>query len=89
MKGPVRIVLRRPDGRHIAFRYTNCTAVLHVVPVNDGTVYVIGEPEGASYEWAFATPEGVASHSDVGYGFAEIALRDGLIAALGLPDAAM
>ena len=86
MKGAIQIVVSRPDGRRIGFRYTNCTAVLHVVPVNAGTVYVIGEPEGASYEWAFVTPEGLASHSDVGYGFAEFALRDGLIAALGLPD---
>lgn len=87
MRAALRLVLRRVDGHLIAFRYTNCTAVLYAVPASNGTVYVIGEPETASYEWAFVTPGGVASHSDVGYGCAEVALRDGLIAALGLPEA--
>jgi hypothetical protein len=68
-------------------QYSEPVSVLHEIKM-DGfvTLLVVGHPDMGSYEWVLArgdvTPD---KHSDAGYGCADIALRDGLIAYHGLP----
>ena len=71
-----------------AMRYTAPRLVIHSIPVGMlDHVDVVGDPEMASYEWVFLRDHQVSTFSDVGYGSPEAALRDGLIAYLGLPEA--
>ena len=49
------------------------------------SVQVVGNGENGAYEWAIFKSEILERHSNRGYGSAEVALRDGLIACLGLP----
>jgi hypothetical protein len=69
----------------LRFKYTGAC---HAVKTVDGRVGVVGDPENAAYEWFEVSGDRVLNHSDCAYGSPEIALRDGLIAALGLPDPA-
>lgn len=80
-----------PAGLRRLFKWTDPTVVLHVVPIGvDSQVLVIGEPENGAYEWAVSscTDGRITQRSDDGYGSPEVALRDGLIAVLGLPSPA-
>lgn len=52
------------------------------VPYSEDMIEVYGEPDWAAYEWRIVNPAGLTirdTKSD-GYGSAEIALRDALIA---------
>jgi hypothetical protein len=63
----------------------NVVQIEHVGPST--RLYVFGDPENATYEWAIVDAHGnVQSYSNKGYGDSTIALRDGLIEALGLPE---
>lgn len=86
---------RAEDGKYagppLKLRYTDATrlTVLYLIEMSDGySVEVVGNPEDGSYEWVLFR-EGKLEHSDCGYGDSDIALRDGLIAMHGLPDAAV
>lgn len=82
-------VLRLASGRRVVFRYTSYEAVVLEVSTGGsftGAVLVVGDPDNAAYEWVHIEAEGVVAHSDAGYGMPAVALRDGLIAALGLPE---
>lgn len=71
----------------LIFKYTGaCHAVKTVSVGLDGRVGVVGDPDNAAYEWVVVSADSVLNHSNCAYGSPEIALRDGLIAALGLPD---
>jgi hypothetical protein len=72
--------------RHLRFRYTDdCQPILSIgIGVSD-LVAIVGDPENAAYEWAILTPDGVREYSDCGYGSSDVALRDGLMAYLGMP----
>lgn len=75
--------------KRIRFSYTPNEGLrtFHTIGVgSQDTVEVVGDGDNASYEWVIRTPSGVAQHSDCGYGMPEVALRDGLIAYLGLPS---
>lgn len=70
------------------FRFITETTVVHSIPVGttDDVVQVVGEPENGVYEWVINDQDNdTRRFSDVGYGSPAVALRDGLIAALGLP----
>ncbi len=70
------------------FRYTANRQMIHSIPAGmDDHVEVVGDPENGAYEWVIRTADGVREHSDVAYGSPGLALRDGLIAYFGLPDA--
>lgn len=75
--------------RQVRFEFTlNCGTYYSIdVGFND-TVEVIGDRSNASYEWWILRKGLVIHHSDCGYGTPESALRDGLIAFLGLPSEA-
>lgn len=65
--------------------YSVVVAELHRVSVDMGVfVAVVGDPDNACYEWTIERGGQVLAHSNVGYGGADIALRDGLIAYHGL-----
>ena len=71
----------------ICFRYTSNVSTLYDIRCDaHNTVLVLGDPESAAYEWVIMRGGNVATHSDVAYGSAEIALRDGLIELLGPPQ---
>lgn len=71
-------------------QYSEPVKILHELGM-DGfvTLLVVGHPDMGSYEWVLARRVGgsIDKHSDSGYGCADIALRDGLIAYHGLPSA--
>ena len=68
------------------FRYTDNKKDLYSIEVDTGQyVEVVGDPDNASYEWIIRSQECVTEYSDDGYGMPEVALRDGLIAYLGMP----
>jgi len=70
----------------LRFTYTGaCHAVNAVGVFIDDRVGVVGDPDNAAYEWVVVSADRVIQHSDCAYGSPEIALRDGLIAHLGLP----
>lgn len=75
--------------RQPTFKYTDNVKTVHSIACGPVTfVEVVGDPDYATYEWVIRSEKsGVVRHSDDGYGFAEAALRDGLIAHLGLPNA--
>lgn len=61
----------------------NSTIIYSVrVPYGDDTIEVYGEPDMGWYEWRVVTPTSavVRDTKNQGYGSAEIALRDALIA---------
>jgi len=69
------------------FKYTQNMETVFTIPVGtDDHVEVIGDQDMGTYEWVIRTPSGITQHSDSGYGIREVALRDGLIAYLGMPD---
>lgn len=75
-----------------SLQYTEPECVLHELDLGDGFIIrVIGDPGNGCYEWLIERPEqSIRQHlefSDCGYGQSEIALRDGLIAYFGLPNA--
>ncbi|WP_334043645.1 hypothetical protein [Burkholderia ambifaria] len=73
----------------LRFKFTGACHTVKTISVGlDGRVGVVGDPENAAYEWVVVSANSVKEHSDCAYGSPEIALRDGLIAALGLPDRA-
>jgi hypothetical protein len=77
----------RYAGPRLQLYYTNADdlVVIHHLPMSCGySVSVVGNPGWASYEWVIER-SGKVEHSDCGYGDADIALRDGLIAMHGLP----
>lgn len=84
---PVPAALRtRLDG----LKYTPAISILRELNAVGGgplDVLVIGSPADGSYEWVITRGAGQVAtvHSDDGYGTADHALRDGLIAALGVP----
>lgn len=62
------------------FKYTHVTATYHCIEVDAGTfVEVVGDGPNARYEWQIRRAGRIEAHSDLGYGCAEIALRDGLV----------
>jgi hypothetical protein len=68
-------------------RYTAAEHVMHELPHLYGgplTALVVGD-DGA-YEWVLLRDRDVLAHSDDGYGSPDVALRDVLIAALGMPQ---
>lgn len=68
------------------FNYTAAKVTLYSIPVGMNTsVEVVGDPDNCSYEWIHRTDNRIDRHSDDGYGMAQVALRDGLIAYLGMP----
>lgn len=72
-------------------KYTPAISILrelHGVGGGPLNVLVIGSLADVSYEWVLTrgADQVVATHSDDGYASADVALRDGLIAALGVPD---
>lgn len=65
----------------LRLRYTEPKEILRELDVDDGVrILVIGDGSSGAYEWAIERGLHVDQHSDVGYGHADIALRDGLIA---------
>ena len=67
-------------------RYGSTVSILRALDVDeDVRILVIGDGANGSYDWAIERHGGVDTHSDCGYGVADIALRDGLIAYYGLP----
>lgn len=69
------------------FKYTENRATLlsiHCSMVD--SVDVVGDPDNAAYEWLIVRNGKPCEHSDVAYGSPEVALRDGLIAYLGMPE---
>lgn len=68
----------------LRLKYTEPTEILRKLDVDEGVrVLVIGDGSNGAYEWAIERGLHVDEHSDVGYGCADIALRDGLIAYYG------
>lgn len=68
-----------------SFAFTPTTVVFYRVPCPyspDQEVVVYGEPDMGAYEWRHEGPSGVILHDTktAGYGSAEVALRDALIA---------
>lgn len=71
----------------IRFRYTSNVSTLYDIRCDaQNAVLVLGDPDSAAYEWVIMRDNDVTTHSDVAYGSAEIALRDGLIELLGPPQ---
>lgn len=77
------------------FKFSAPVQVCRVEQIDPKTyVYVIGDPDNATYEWAIVDGAGmVTAHSDNGYGESARALRAGLralraglIEALGMPS---
>lgn len=57
------------------------------VHLGDGVrVEVFGNPNVIAYEWILHRDHRIENHSNKGYGNVGVALRDGLIAALGMPE---
>lgn len=62
-------------------RYGATVSIVRALDVDDDVrVLVIGDPNNGSYDWAIEKHGNVERYSDVGYGIADVALRDGLIA---------
>ena len=72
-----------------SFTYTSPTAKCRTICLDrDRYLDVVGDPANVSYEWVIRDTAGeVLHHSDCGYGDDVVALRDGLIAYCGSPDA--
>lgn len=68
-------------------RYGDTVSILRALDVDDDVrVLVVGDGANGSYDWAIEKKGSVEKHSDVGYGIADVALRDGLIEYYGLPE---
>jgi hypothetical protein len=82
------LILRDPAGHTVHFKYTAATEIVFTMPCSSGPaeeVCVVGGEDGA-YDWVHLNGAGeVLNHSDAGYGCADVALRDGLIAQSGGP----
>lgn len=75
--------------KNLPLRYTDPIGILRKLEIDDSVhILVIGDGLLGAYEWAIERDGLVEEHSDVGYGCADIALRDGLIAYYGLPQGA-
>lgn len=74
-------------------KYSRPLKVLHEVSLDMYvTLLVVGDPNNAEYEWVLVSNDDApkpreTQYSNLGYGMSCIALRDGLIAYHGLPDA--
>lgn len=67
-------------------RYGDTVSIIRALDVDDDVrVIVVGDPNNGSYDWGIERRGLVEQHSDVGYGIADVALRDGLIAYYGPP----
>jgi hypothetical protein len=74
----------------LRLKYSEAIAILRTLDVDhDIRILVIGDPDNGAYEWAIERSGNIERHSDAGYGIADVALRDGLIAYYGLPTAPM
>lgn len=72
----------------LRLKYGRAVAIVHALEVDHvNRVLVVGDPDNGCYEWALEKNSAIQLHSDVAYGSPEVALRDGLIAFYGLPDA--
>lgn len=68
----------------LPLRYTEPKEILRELPLGDGErLIVVGDGSNGSYEWAIEKGLHVERFSDVGYGIADVALRDGLTAIYG------
>jgi hypothetical protein len=68
-------------------RYSAPVKIIRQLDVDaDARILVIGDGNVGAYEWAIEKDGSVEQHSDLGYGIADIALRDGLITYFGLPQ---
>ncbi len=77
------------SGPKLQFRYTrpDRLVVLHELRGSPGwSVRVVGDPDNGCYEWVIERPFSLEA-SNCGYGDSDIALRDGLVAMHGMPDA--
>lgn len=76
--------------RGAGWRYTSVrdAKLLQTVAVDNGTLYVVGDPDNGSYEWVWIEGNGLTGdlhYSDAGWGSIAHALRDGLNVALAEP----
>lgn len=69
------------------WRYTSApdAALLQIVAVDHGRLYVVGDRDNGSYEWVWIEGDGLTGdlhYSNAGWGSIAHALRDGLHVAL-------
>ena len=75
------------QAQNIRFKYTNNALEVRRLDLEGGDVLVIvGEPDMASYEWVLIKEGDAVANSNGGYGWAAVAMRDGLAFYTGASD---
>ena len=75
------------QAENIQFKYTQNVAEVMRLDLDGGDVLVIrGEPDMASYEWVLIKDGDAVANSNGGYGWAAVAMRDGLAFYTGASD---
>ena len=75
------------QAQNIQFKYARNVAEVMRLDLGGGDVLTVrGDPDNASYEWVLVKEGDVVGNSNGGYGWAAVAMRDGLSFYTGASD---
>lgn len=75
------------QAQNIQFKYARNVAEVMRLDLGGGDVLTVrGDPDNASYEWVLVKEGDVVANSNVGYGWAAVAMREGLSFYTGASD---